>query len=144
MGLTNPGQALGRFSLLLNSPKLLTLSGISPFSTNLFRLAYILALLIGLNLSFLIGALAWLIKITKVVPLDSIKVFHMNPFLTLYFSLFSSMNFLLLCLLPSAAHFTLTIWPFGPPLTRSPLQGAMFRLERWSEYWCPPSQSDQM
>ena len=29
---------------------------------------------------------------------------------------------LLLCLLPSAVHFTLTIWPFGPPPPRSPLR----------------------
>ena len=35
----NPGRALGRFSLLLISLKLLTLSGIPPFSTNSFRLA---------------------------------------------------------------------------------------------------------
>ena len=34
MGLTNPGRALGRSCLLSNSPKLLTLSGIPPFSTN--------------------------------------------------------------------------------------------------------------
>ena len=33
-GLTNPGRALGRFSLLSISLKLLTLSGIPPFSTN--------------------------------------------------------------------------------------------------------------
>ena len=39
------------------SLKLLTLSGIPPFSINLFRLASLLALLVGLNLSFLIGAL---------------------------------------------------------------------------------------
>ena len=32
------------------------------------------------------------------------------------------MIFLLLCLLPSAALFTLTIWPFGPPHPRSPLR----------------------
>ena len=57
MGLTNPGRALGRSCLLSIFPKLLTLSGIPPFSTNLFRLASVLALLVGLNLSFLIGAL---------------------------------------------------------------------------------------
>ena len=45
-----------------------------------------------------------------------------DPFLALYFSFFSSMIFLLLCLLPSAALFTLTIWPFGPPPPRSPLR----------------------
>ena len=37
-------------------------------------------------------------------------------------SLSSSMIFLLLCLLPSAALFTLTIWPFGRPPPRSPLR----------------------
>ena len=35
------------------------------------------------------------------------------------FCLFSSMISLLLCLLPSAALFLLTIWSFGPPLPRS-------------------------
>ena len=39
MGLTNPGRALGRSSLLLISLKLSTLSGIPPFSINSFRLA---------------------------------------------------------------------------------------------------------
>ena len=38
-----------------------------------------------------------------------------GSFLALYFSLSSLMIFLPLCLLPSAALFTLTIWPFGPP-----------------------------
>ena len=46
MGLTNPGRALGRSCLLSISPKLLTLSGIPPFSTNSFRLASLLALLV--------------------------------------------------------------------------------------------------
>ena len=62
MGLTNPGRALGRLCLLLISLKLSTLSGIPPFFINLFRLAFLLALLVGLNLSFLIGAPAWLSK----------------------------------------------------------------------------------
>ena len=66
-------------------------------------------------------------------------MFCKNP--SLYFSLSSSMIFLLLCLLPSAVLFTLTIWPFGPPPPRFLLQwksthGALIRLERWSEYWC--------
>ena len=119
MGLTNPGRALGRSCLPSISPKLLTLSGILPFSINSFRVASLLALFIGLNLSFLIGALLWSIKITKVVPFKSVKVFRKDPFLALYFSLSSSMIFRPLCLLPSAALFTLTIWPFGPPLPRS-------------------------
>ena len=121
MGLTNPGQALRRFSLLLISLKLLTLSGIPPFFINSFRLASLLALLVGLNLFFLTGMLAWFIKITKVVPFESVEVFCKDPFLALYFSLYSSMIFRLLCLLPSAALFTLTIWPFDPPPPRSPL-----------------------
>ena len=57
MGLTNPGRALGRSSLLLISPKLLNLCGIPPFSINSFRLASLLSLLFGLNLFYLIGAL---------------------------------------------------------------------------------------
>ena len=122
MGLTNPGRALGRSRLLSISPKLLTLSGIPSFSTSLFRLASLLALLVGLNLSFLIGALVWFIKITKVVPFESVEVFLKDPFLALYFSLSSLMIFRLLCLLPSAALFTLTIWPFGRPPPRSPLR----------------------
>ena len=53
------------------------------------------------------------------------------------------MIFLLLCLLPLATLFTLTIWPFGLPPPSVPTameatQGALFRLERWSEYWCLP------
>ena len=53
-------------------------------------------------------------------------MFRKDPFLALYFSLSSLIIFLLLCLFPSAALFTLTIWPFGPPPTRSPL--------RWRPY----------
>ena len=123
MGLTNPDRALGRSCLLSISLKLLTLSGIPPFSTNSFRLASFLALLVGLNLFFLTGALVWFFKITKAAPFESVEVFRKDPFLALYFSLSSSMIFWPLCLLPSAAHFTLTIWPFGPPPPRS--------LRRW-------------
>ena len=67
------------------------------------------------HLSFLIGALLWFFKITKAVPFESVEVFRKDPFLALYFSLSSSMIFQLLCLLPSAVLFKLTIWPFGPP-----------------------------
>ena len=143
MGLTNPGRALGRSCLLSISLKLLTLSGIPPFSTNLFRLASLLAMLVGLNLSFLIGALLWSIKITKVAPFESVEVFGKDPFLALFFSLSSLMIFRPLYLLPSAALFTLTIWPFGPPPPRSPLRWRphkelCFNWECWSEYWCLP------
>ena len=122
MGLTNPGRALGRSCLLSISLKLLTLSGIPPFSTNLFLLASLLALLVGLHLSFLMGALVWFIKITKVVAFESVEVLRKDPFMALYFSLYSSMIFQLVCHLPSAALFTLTIWPFGPPPPRSLLR----------------------
>ena len=65
MSLTNSARALGRSCILLISQKLLTLSGIPLFSTNSFRLASVFALLVELNFSFLIGAFAWFIKITK-------------------------------------------------------------------------------
>ena len=42
MGLTNPGRALGRSSLLSISLNLLTASGTMPFSTHSFRLASLL------------------------------------------------------------------------------------------------------
>ena len=122
MGLTNPGRALGRSCLLSISLKLSTQSGIPPFSTNLFRLVSLLALLVGLNLSFLIGALVWFFKIRKVVPFESVEMFRKDPFLALYFSLSSSMLSRLFCLFPSAALFTLTIWPLGPPPPRSLLR----------------------
>ena len=89
------------------SKALSTLSGTPPFSINSFRL-------VGLNLFFLMSVVAWFIKITKVVPFESVEAFLKDPFLALYFSFFSSMAFLLLCLLPSAALFMLKIWPFSP------------------------------
>ena len=122
MDLTNPGRALGRFSLLSISLKLLTLSGIPPFFINSFRLASLLSLLVGLNLSFLIGALVWFFKITKAAPFESVEVFRKDPFLAMYFTLSLLMIFWPLCLLPSAALFMLTIWPFGPLPPRSPLR----------------------
>ena len=109
MGLTNPGRALGRSLLLSIFHELSTLSGTPPFSTNLFRLACLFALLIKLIFSFLIGALAWFIIITKDAPFESIEVFRKNRFLALYFFFFSSMIFLFLCLLPSTDIFMLTI-----------------------------------
>ena len=80
------------------------------------------SLLVGLNLSFLIGTLAWFIKITKIVHLESVEVFRKDPFLARYFSLFSSTIFLLLCLLPSVVLYMLTIWPFDHPIPRSLLR----------------------
>ena len=122
MGSTNPGRALGRSCLLWIFLKLLTQSGIPPFSTNLFRLASLLALLVELNFSFLISALVRFFKITKVAPFESVEVFRKDPFLALFYSFSSSMIFLPLCLLPSVALFTFKIWPFGPPPPWSPLR----------------------
>ena len=142
MDLTNPGPALGRSCLLSISPKLLTLSGIPPLSINSFRLAFLLALLVGLNLSFLIGALVWFFKITTVVPFESVERFRKDPFLALYFSLFISD---LQVSLPSSVSCflyadDLAIWSSSPsvPIVVEASQGALFRLERWSEHWCLP------
>ena len=88
MGLTDPILALGRFLLLSTSPKFQTVFGMSPFFTNVFQLATLLALLVRLNLSFLIDALACFFKITKVAPFESVEMFRKDPFLALYFSLF--------------------------------------------------------
>ena len=49
-------------------------------------------------------------------------MFGKDLFLALYFSLSSLMIIQSLCLFPSAALFTLTIWPFDPPPSRSPLR----------------------
>ena len=68
-------------SPLLIPGKLLSLSGTPHFSINLFRLVSLLTLLVRLNFSFLIGALAWFIKITKVVPVESVEVSPQNLFL---------------------------------------------------------------
>ena len=148
MGSTNPGRALGRSCLLSISPKLLTLTGIPPYSINSFRLASLLALLVGLDLSFLIGALVWFINITKAVSFESVEVFRKDPFLALYFSLSSSMITRLLSLLPSAVLFMLTIWPFGPPQPRTHCGEGHTRsyilIEVLVRVLVPSSQSKQM
>ena len=67
------------------------------------------------HLSFMKGALAWFIKITEVVPFESVEKFRKELFLALYFSLSSLMIYLFLSILSSAALFMLTIWAFGLP-----------------------------
>ena len=59
-----------------------------PFSLNLFQLASLLASLVGLNLSSLIGALAWFFTITKIAPFEFVEEFRNDPFLAVYFFLF--------------------------------------------------------
>ena len=88
MGLTNSGRVLGRFLLLSTSPRYSILSGTPLVFINLLRMALLLNLLVGLNLSFLSGALVWFFKITKVVPFESVDVFRMHPFLAVFFSFF--------------------------------------------------------
>ena len=69
-------------------------------------------------------------------------MFHKDPFLALYFSLFIndlpvSLPFSVSCSLYAD---DLAIWSSSPsvPTAVEATQGALFRLERWSEYWCLP------
>ena len=143
IGSTNPGQALGLFSLLSTSPKLdfvwhpaffhkLISAGLPPCFARWTK--FFLS----------VGVIAWFIKITKVAPSDSVEVFLKDSFLGLYFSQVLLMISLLLCLLPSAGLFMLTIMAILPsssssiPTAVEATQGALIPLERWSEYWCFP------
>ena len=140
MGLTNPGRALGRSCLLSISPKLLTLSGIPPFSTNLFQLASVLALLVGLNLSFVIGALAWFFKITKIATFESVEVLRKDPFLAL-FSLYISDVLVSLLFSVSCSLYADDLAIGSPPKFSTAVgatQRALIRLECWVKYWCLP------
>ena len=136
------------FFLLSISLKLLTLSGIPPFYTNLFRLASPLALLVGLNLSFLTGALVWFFQnhksrcfqVRRNVPQESV----LGPVL---FSLFiNDLPASLPCSVSCSLYTDdLAIWSSSTlvPTAVEATQGALFRLERWSEYWCLPLNSSK-
>ena len=86
------------------------------------------SLLCSIDLIFLFGyALAWFFKITEIASFESVEATHKDPFLALYFSLFSSMIFLILCLRRSAAVFMLTASPFCPPLPWSLLMWGLLK-----------------
>ena len=113
MGCTNPSRALQWFLLRLIFLSLLILFGISVFFIYSFRLPPPpLSLLVGLNLSFLTGAVAWFLKIIKVAPFESVEMFRKDPYLTLFFSL--SFNDLPALLLISVSVLGMLItWPSG-------------------------------
>ena len=125
------------FFPLSTSPKYLTLSGTPFFFMNWFWLAS--SLLCLLDLFFLIGALAWFFKITKVLwsLLKGLQVSVLSRLYSLYqwFFYFSVIFRQVLSLCWRPGHL-----PFQPSVLAvvEAIQGALIWLERWSEYWCLP------
>ena len=94
-------------------------------------------------LSFLIGVLAWFFKITIVASFESVEVFRVRRGSVFSPALFSPFINDLPASLPSSFSCSLytddlVIWSSSPsvPTAVEATQGALFRLERWSEYWC--------
>ena len=120
MGLTKPRPGSGTILCTIDFSKAFD-SVWHPALFNKLILAGLpgLALFVGLNFSFLIGALARFIKITTVFPFESVKVFRKDPFLALYFSLFINDFPVFLSSSVSCSLYAddLTVWSSSP---RSP------------------------